>query len=77
MIVSVRVTPRAKKQEVITIGDRILKVKLVSPPIEDKANKELINVLADFYKVKKSSVHIVKGFHSRNKTVEIIADQLT
>ena len=50
----------------------ILKVHLKAVPMKGKANEELIEVLAQHFKVKKSQVNILKGHKSNIKEVEII-----
>ncbi|RUM87332.1 MAG: hypothetical protein DSZ24_06440 [Thermodesulfatator sp.] len=42
-----------------------------APPEKGKANKQLVEVLAKHFGVKKSSVKILKGETSHNKVVEI------
>jgi len=51
-------------------GDR-LKIRLAAPPTNGKANKALIDFLADYFKVPKSAITITKGLHSRQKTVVV------
>ncbi len=46
--------------------------KDVARPVEGKANKELIEVLAKEYKIPKKNVEIVSGFNSKNKTVKLV-----
>lgn len=70
MIIDVKVIPRSKKTNVKQEPDR-LKVYLTAPAIEGKANSLLIEVLADFFKVKKSAVSIIKGNKSREKVVSV------
>ena len=76
MKINIRITPNAKKTEIVgkdstLFGDEILKIKVASPPVEGKANKELINFLSEHFDVPKSKVHIVSGEKSRSKVVEI------
>jgi len=71
MKIEIKVIPNAKKKEVIKEGDKI-KIKVNSPAIEGKANKEVIEDLAKFLNVKKSRISIIKGERSRNKLIEII-----
>lgn len=49
-----------------------LKVHLISQPIKGKANKELIEILAKHFKIKKSSIKITKGQTSNKKEVKIL-----
>jgi uncharacterized protein (TIGR00251 family) len=64
----VKVQPQASKNELI-IQPHWLKVKLVAPPVEGKANRALLEFLADCFCVDKRSVQILKGARSQHKTV--------
>ena len=68
--IQVRVIPSAKKVQVKE-ADGIYKVYLTAAPIEGKANKALIQTLADYFKVKRSQVSIIKGEKSRDKVIRI------
>ncbi len=68
---NVKVITQAKKNLVKEEGDS-LKVYLTVPAIEGKANKALVEILADFFKVKKRQVEITKGLKSHNKTITIL-----
>jgi len=63
--------PNSKKEEITKEGD-IYKVKVKTLAIDGKANKSVIEALADFFKVKKSKVKILNGEKSRKKLLEII-----
>ena len=69
-LINIKVIPNAKSNEVIEEVDSI-KVKVNSPAIGGKANKAVIKVLADHFKVKKSQISIVKGEKNRNKRIQI------
>ena len=70
---SVRVTPRAKRNEIVEImGDRTIKIKLTAPPVEGKANQQLIKFLSEVLNLPKSSLDIVAGKSSRDKLVSIL-----
>lgn len=72
MYIKIKVVPRAKKSEIIKLDKDYLKIKVLSPPIKNKANKEMIRLLADYYNVNKSAIKIIKGEHSRVKLVEVL-----
>jgi uncharacterized protein (TIGR00251 family) len=67
----VQVIPGSSKSEITGITEGILKIKLNSQPVEGKANKECIKLLAKFFGVPKTSVEIVSGEKSKHKTVFI------
>lgn len=71
MLVRVQVIPRAKKRTVIDLGNGMLKVKVLSPPSNNRANSELTEVLAQYYNTRKSSIKIRKGSKARIKLIEI------
>jgi len=76
MKINVNITPNAKKSEVVgeqgdLFGNKVLKIKVAAPPIEGKANKELIDFLSNHFKVSKSQIRILSGETSRNKVIEI------
>jgi uncharacterized protein len=74
MIIDVKVIPNAKKREVIRDGPG-LKVKLTSPPVEDRANQELVEYLSHLLQVRKSEVKILRGDKNRRKVVSIPIDE--
>lgn len=41
------------------------------PPLEGKANKRVIELLAEYFQISPSKVRIISGFTSRQKVVEI------
>ena len=71
MRIQVVVTPNAKESYVKKEGDSYV-VAVDAPPVKGKANKRLIEILADYFGVKKSSVKIIKGEKQRRKLIEII-----
>jgi uncharacterized protein (TIGR00251 family) len=76
MKISIKVITHAKKSEVVAdeidlFGARILRVKISQPPEDGKANKALIELLAEYLQVKKNSLTIIAGEKSTHKIVEI------
>jgi uncharacterized protein len=69
---SVRVQPRASKNEVVGVLDGTLKIRLRAPAVENRANEALCEFLADLLKRPKSAVRILGGERSRAKRVEIL-----
>ncbi len=76
MKISLKVITHAKKSEVVgddvdLFGARILRVKISQPPEDGKANKALIELLAEYLSVKKNSIAIIAGEKSTHKIIEI------
>jgi uncharacterized protein (TIGR00251 family) len=71
VILSVRVQPRASKDEIAGVMDGALKVRLRAPALEDRANEALCVYVAELLKTTKAAVRILSGHHSRSKRVEV------
>lgn len=67
----VKVKPNSKQQKIEEQLDGSLIVYLKSPPVDGKANEELIKVLAEKFDVPKYYIRIKSGLSSRQKLVEI------
>lgn len=68
---SVRVQPRASKDEVAGTMAGALKIRLCAPAVENRANEALVEFLAALLKRPKAAVRIQSGEHGRMKRVEI------
>ncbi|WP_293147240.1 MULTISPECIES: DUF167 domain-containing protein [unclassified Microcoleus] len=68
---AVKVKPNSKQQSIEEKPDGSLTIHLKSPPVDGKANQELIVLLAKKFKVSKSAIAIKSGLSSRNKLVEV------
>ena len=68
---SIRIQPRASKNELVAREGGGLKIRLTAPPVEGAANEALIRFLADALSVPKSQVEIISGHTSRDKIVRI------
>lgn len=71
MRITVKVVPRAKKRDIRKQPDGSYKIKVLSPPIDGRANKEVIDIIAREYGVKPSKVKIISGEKAREKVVEV------
>ena len=69
-IIHIRVVPNAKKNEVKKFSNGF-KVYLTAPPVEGRANKMLLKILADEFSLKKSQLSIARGVNSRDKIIRI------
>jgi uncharacterized protein len=71
VVFTVRVQPRASRNEIAGVMDGALKVRLQAPALEDRANVALCEYLAELLKTPKSAVRILSGDRSRIKRIEI------
>jgi uncharacterized protein (TIGR00251 family) len=70
MRVKVKVIPKARKIAIEPFDDG-LKIHIPEPAQEGKANKKLIEMLADYYRTKKYNIKIIKGEKQREKIIAI------
>lgn len=70
MKIFVYVKAMARENKVEKIDDTTYKVSVKAPPAGGRANKEVEEVLAKYFKFPKSKVYIVSGFRSKSKVVE-------
>ncbi|MDD2225131.1 MAG: DUF167 domain-containing protein [Candidatus Shapirobacteria bacterium] len=71
MKVSVIVHPNSKKSRIEKDLMEMLHVYVNAPPLEGKANKAVVEILADFFKTKKNEVILLRGTKSKNKIFEV------
>jgi uncharacterized protein len=71
LYLEVHISSRAKKNQIVgRYGDRI-KVQIAAPPIEGKANAELIKFFSHYFAVPQNHVQILHGSNSSKKLVVI------
>ena len=70
-IIQVKVTPRARVSSLTQAADGTWVAKLRSPPVDGKANAELIALVAEHFECSKSAVSIRAGASGRTKLVQI------
>jgi uncharacterized protein len=68
---SVRLQPRASKNEIVGLQGISLKVRVTAPPLEGMANDALVELLSKELQTPRRNVCIVSGHSSRTKVVEI------
>lgn len=68
LIIKIKISPGASKNEIIKTADST-KIKITAPPVDGKANKALVEFLSKKFKIPKTSVLIIKGETSKEKTI--------
>lgn len=71
MILQVKVKPRAQVSDLIQASDGTWVARLKSPPVDGKANEELIGLVARQFQCRKSAVTIKAGATGRTKLVMV------
>ena len=71
MKLHITVKPKSKVDQVIIDPDGSIRVKIMAPPVDGKANKYLIEYLSEFFDISRSKLRLLKGETSSHKTIEI------
>ena len=71
VVLQVRVRPNARVSSLQQAADGTWQALLKAPPVDGKANEELIALVADHFGCRKSSVVIKAGASSRTKLVRV------
>ncbi len=69
-----KVQPGASKNQIVGVYEDTLKVRISAPPVQGKANKALIQFLAEQLRVNRSQVEIISGHTTRTKTIHVIGE---
>jgi uncharacterized protein (TIGR00251 family) len=82
-LLSVKLQPRASKNEIGEPLGEELKIKVTAPPVDAAANQALVELLADKLGCSRGKVELIRGQTSRHKTLmlhgfklEIAAEKL-
>src|ERR1700737_3175566 len=67
----VYIQPRASKTELAGLHDGVIKIRIAAPPVENAANRALIDFVAQHLGIAKRSVRVVSGDTSRRKVLEL------
>jgi uncharacterized protein (TIGR00251 family) len=73
LILEVKVKPRAKVSELSQAADGTWVAKLKAPPVDGKANEELVGLVAEKFNCRKAAVTIKSGAAGRTKLVKVEA----
>jgi uncharacterized protein (TIGR00251 family) len=73
VVLALHVQPGAARTGVAGVHGNALKVRLAAPPVDGKANAELLRFLADAFGVPLRNVTLARGETSRAKVVRIEA----
>jgi uncharacterized protein len=71
VLLTLRVSPNASANTISTERPDALVVKLTTPPVEGRANKDAIKLLAKKLGIAASKIELVRGKTSRDKVVLI------
>ncbi len=70
-VIRIKLLPKSSRNQVVGREGDHFKVKVTAPPVEGRANKALIELLAKKLGVSKSHIEIISGKSSRLKSIRI------
>jgi uncharacterized protein (TIGR00251 family) len=73
LLLTVRLQPRASRDEIVGPHGDALKIRITAPPVEGQANAHLIRFLATAFDVSRSQVSLVSGDTARSKQLRVHA----
>ena len=71
LALSLRVQPRASRNEVLGVRDGRLLIRTTAAPADGKANRAVIKLLSALLGIAPSRIRLVRGQTQRNKVVRI------
>jgi uncharacterized protein len=71
LTVRLHVLPRAKRSEIAGLHNGALKVKVTAPPVDDAANRAIVDFFSGLLGVSRSNLKILAGNKSREKVLQI------
>ncbi len=71
LLLTLRLQPRASRDEIAGPYGEALKVRITAPPVDGKANAHLLRFLAELFGVAPSAVELLSGETGRDKRVRI------
>lgn len=69
MHIKVKVHTKARKERIEKISEEKLEVHIKEKPENNVANRKLLFLLSEYFKVSQGDVKIIKGHHSPNKII--------
>ena len=72
MLIKIKAFPGSNEEKIIKKSEDSFDVKVKEKPIMGQANRAIISVLADYFKISENKVRLIKGFRERNKIFDII-----
>ena len=73
VLLSLHVIPNAPRTQIVGLHGEALKIRVHAPPVEGKANEEIIRFFAQELGLAKSKLEIASGELSRSKKIRIKA----
>lgn len=71
MYIKVKVTAGAKKEKLVKISNDHFEISVKEPAERNLANKRVVELVRDYFKVYNGETRIVSGHHSPSKIISL------
>jgi hypothetical protein len=71
MLIKVKTFPSSKKESIIMKKQDSFEVSVKEDPVDGKATRRVLEILADYFKIEEKKIRIVKGIKERSKIFEL------
>ncbi|MFA5386545.1 MAG: DUF167 domain-containing protein [Candidatus Paceibacterota bacterium] len=71
MKIFVKAKPKSRENKVEKIDDQHFTISVKEPPIDNKANIAIMELLSEYFNVPISSIGLISGRTSKNKVFDI------
>ncbi len=76
VILSVKLVPNSSFSKVVDYTEEYIRIKIASPPIDNRANKELTAFCSDLLGINKSRIKIISGEKSKIKKILFVNENI-
>ena len=72
MLIRVKVYPESKRNKIIRKGKNNFEIEVKEKAEQGKANKKVLEILANYFQIEKNKFKLIKGGKKRSKFFEIL-----
>ncbi len=72
LILTIVAQPKSSKNEVIGPYNGAIKIKIMAPPMEGRANEALVEFLSEILDIPRKNISLIKGKTSKYKRFHIV-----
>ena len=71
MYIKVKVFPKSKKESFVVISENKFEIKVKEKAEKNLANKRVLEIIANYFKIRREDVKIISGHHSPSKMLSV------
>ena len=71
-IIRVRAFPDARKEHIEEVESYILRIFVREPAKDNRANRKILDLVADFYTIPRNKLRMISGHHGMSKMIEVL-----